>query len=264
MARRIGFRFVFACVLCGIGLITASFPTSAQTPTPIPTNPPTTPQATSPLLAVSPTPLQAVPTLPPITESAPPPIDITLPDGWTRAYFTVPTRDQFSQRPLNVALYRGSITTSANTGRATIIVLWNFPSFAPIPTAILPGTPTPTGTPGLEFMQRALYSDGVRFLQGTVFDISCNVGIFGQTPLSIGEVESIGSYFGVNGCTNEPDTAGWFVGTQQYNMSFLFFVFIEPTTAYNDLRGSLQAVLDTVIFNDPRAGTPTPQPTTAP
>ncbi|HRE48901.1 MAG TPA: hypothetical protein PLD47_14335, partial [Aggregatilineales bacterium] len=139
--------------------------------------------------------------------------------------------------------------------------LWGFPQIAAPPR-----TGDPTSAAPETLRNEMLWSDGLRLLQGTLVDITCNVGTSGQRTFKVGGVEGVGTFFNVSQCQGEPETAGWFVGVSQYGRSYLFYAYIEPITAYNDARAALQAILDSVKFL-PTAATKTPGtllPTTTP
>lgn len=208
---------------------------------------------TSPLLAVTAT---ATPPISPVPRTAPgnpPPIQFDLPAGWQFAYRVVPVRVALESYAMNVAVYRGPLPNSIGT----VIVLWGFPSLAPPPTfPPAPGTPTAMPRPGGDFVSRMLWADGLRLLQGTVLDITCNVGTAGEQAFTVGGVPAVGTYFNVTGCQGEPDTAGWFAGVNQYGRNFLFYAYIEPIEAYNSARPDLQRLLDTVRFIAPTTPTP--------
>jgi hypothetical protein len=233
------------------GLFGAPQSSQAQVPTATPQ-----PTATSPLLAETPTPLSAPSATPSLLrQGAPPPLRLDLPADWRVGYQIVPVRVALEAYPMNVAVYRGPLREG---GTGTLIVLWGFPSIAPPPTVPpLLGTPTEPPDPLDDFVSRALYSDGLRLLQGAVIDISCNVGTTGRTALSVAGMTSVGTYFSATQCQGEPDTAGWFVGARFNNRNYLFYVYVEPVEAYNAARAQLQEILDSVRFL-------TPTPTAAP
>ena len=150
---------------------------------------------------------------------------------------------------VNLALYSGPV----KNGTGTIIVLWNYPSLGPPPTLTGPGpsaTPAPGVTP-LDYQSELLWSDGLRMLQGTVLDITCNVGHYNEQTFSIGGKPGIGAYYNASQCPGTPDTAGWFAGVNQFGVSYLFYVYIDPIDAYNDGRGDIQKMLDAIQFLQP-------------
>jgi hypothetical protein len=242
-----------------LALTTADRRTLGQGPTGTPS-----PAPTSPLLAITPT---AAATVPPAVQAGePPPLTIALPEGWLSAYQVVPVRVSLEAYPMSVAIYRGPLGAGEAAGTGTIVVLWGFPSIAPLPT-FAPGVLTPAATATLQsgapqgmdnFTAQMLWTDGLRFLQGTILDVTCNVGTAGQQTITIGAQQAVGTYFNVNGCQSEPDTAGWFAGLRHEGQSFLFYAFIEPIEAYNSARADLRAIVDTVAFTAAPTSTPTP------
>jgi hypothetical protein len=213
--------------------------------------------ALTPNMALTPLPSQAA-----ILQGVPPPLTIQLPKDWRSYYQIVPTRAPLIQANMNMAVYRGPV----KGGTGVIILLWGFPSLGPPPT--MAGLQSPLtqipGTPGPDLRQQMLWADGSRLLQGTIVDITCNVGNSGQrTDFSIGGQPAVGQYFSSSQCQGEPDTIGWFAGVHRFGGNFLFYMFVEPVEAYNVGRADLQMVLDTVVFKDPHL-TPTfsgPPPT---
>lgn len=229
-----------------------------------PSSTPSGPTATSPLLAASPTPIASpLPTQSLVLPGDAPPFGLNLPRGWQYAYQYVPIRTAYDAVMMGVAIYQGPVTN----GVGTIIALWGFPSIAPPPSlsellgaTASAGTPTP-GPGGLldDLTRSMLWTDGLRLLQGTVVDITCNVGTSGQRDFTVGGQPAVGTYFNITGCQGEPDTAGWFAGVKSDAGNVLFYAYAEPIEAYNDARGDLQTVLDSVRF----AVMPTPTPTPA-
>jgi len=242
----------------------AALPTLANTNAPGPVgSPPATapaqPSSTSALLAMTPnSALTPLPTQAALQPGGPPPLDIKLPPNWKFGYQLVPIRDQFVQAAMSMAVYQGPVTG----GQGTIIILWGFPSLAPPPTLsgaqLLTNAP---GTPAPDLQAQAIWADGLRLLQGTVLDLTCNVGHFGQRTLMIGGQQAIGEYFAASQCQGEPDTAGWFAGLRQGGGNFLFYAYIDPVQAYNQGRPEVQQILDTVVFRTTSATRPAAPPT---
>jgi hypothetical protein len=234
-------------------------PTLASSATAVPLQP----SPTSPLLVMSPTPnVSPQPTEPIVLPGSPPPLTISLPGGWQVGYEMVPLRTTLAETMMSIAVYRGPL----QGGTATILILWGFPSIAPPPTDVpLPGTPTAASdASGMDLISQMLWTDGLRLLQGTVVDITCNVGTAGVRNFTVGGVQGVGTYFNINQCQNEPDTAGWFAGVNPYGRSYLFYIYMEPITTYNDARGDMQKLLDTVVFQQPTPITVTPTATPGP
>jgi hypothetical protein len=235
--------------------------TIAQSATQAATTAPTQvgPTSTSALLAV--TVLPSTTPLPPaaLLPGAAPAIDIKLPSGWKAEYYVVPIREALVQASVNLARYYGPVN---NNGVGTILVLWGFPSIGAPPTAAAPGptaTPVPNVTP-LSYQQQLLWSDGIRLLQGTVVEITCNVGTYEQRFFQVGPMTGIGAYFNVSQCPDEPDTVGWFAGVNASTTNYLFYAYVEPIQTYNEGRTQLQTILDTVTFKTPAIPTNTPKP----
>ncbi len=236
---------------------------STSAPGPVGTPPVTViaqPSSTSALLALTPnSALTPLPTQAALQPGGPPPLDIKLPPNWKFGYQLVPIRDQFIQATMNMAVYQGPVTG----GQGTIIILWGFPSLAPPPTLsgaqLLTNAP---GTPAPDLQGQMIWADGLRLLQGTILDITCNVGHFGQRTLTIGAQQAIGEYFAASQCQGEPDTAGWFAGLRQPGGNFLFYAYIDPVQAYNQGRPEVQQILDTVVFHSPSATRPAGPPPT--
>lgn len=212
---------------------------------------------TSALLSASATPANNTPqpTVALVQSGGAPLLSFKFPQGWVYAFQRVSVRTGLSESFMNVAIYRGPLPK----GTGTIIVLWGYPNTVAPPTST-PGSGTPTGVPGsgTDILSQMLWTDGLRLLQGAILDITCNVGTTGQRMFSVGNVQGIGTFYNVTGCQGEPETAGWFVGVNQYERNYLFYAYIEPVDAYNDARGDLQKILDTVQFIPPPTVTPTP------
>jgi hypothetical protein len=203
--------------------------------------------------------LTPLPTQPVLAPGNPPPLDIILPANWKYGFQTLPIRDRLVQASMNVAVYKGPI----QGGTGTIIVLWGFPSLGPPPTASggqLPGTVV-AGTLSPDLQRQMLWADGLRLLQGTVVDVTCNVGNHSRGEFKVGGQSAYGEYFAAVQCQTEPDATGWFAALNQYGGNFIFYVMIEPPQAYNNGRAELQKILDTVVFRNP-VGTPIGPPPT--
>ncbi len=216
-----------------------------------PTLDPAKPTSTSALIALTPNVgLTPLPTQAALLPGGPPPLDISLPAGWKFGYQIVPIRDQLVQASMNLAVYRGP----AGGGTGTIMLLWGFPSLAPPPTKANPLSLTEQpGTPAGNLQTQMLWADGIRLLQGTVVDVTCNVGNYGQREFTVGGQPAVGEYFAASQCQGEPDTAGWFAGLNQFGGNYLFYVTIEPVEAYNNGRNEVQKVLDSVVCHKPGA-----------
>ncbi len=218
------------------------------------------PVSTSALLAITPiVGLTPVASEPKPLPGSPPPLDIKLPPHWKLGYSIVPVRYGPEEAGMNVAAYSGPV----QGGTAQIIVLWGFPSLGPPPTPAGPQSLTTVpGTPAPDLQMQLLWADGYRLLQGTVVDITCNMGNYGQrNDFTVGGLPAVGQYYGVSQCQGEPDAMGWFAGVNQYGGNFLFYVNIQPPEAYNNARAEVQKILDTVVFRKPAATPVAPPPT---
>jgi hypothetical protein len=116
----------------------------------------------------------------------------------------------------------------------------------------------------LDYQSQLLWSDGLRLLTGTVFDITCNTAQYGQRTFTVGGKTAIGTYFNASQCPNTPDTIGWFAVLNQFGGNYMFVMYVDPYSAYNDSRGDLQNILDTVEFHAPAASSATPAVPTKP
>jgi hypothetical protein len=203
------------------------------------------------LLAITSTPIptQAA-TVAPVRAGGSPPIELTLPEGWQAAFGRVPVRTAFEEQLMNIAIYRGPAPNSVGN----VVVMWGFPSIAPPIT----GNATPVAGAANPLTTQMLWTDGLRLLQGTLVDITCNVGTAGQKEFTLGALKGVGTYFNINNCQGEPDTAGWFVGVEVEGRRYLVYAYIEPVEAYNDGRALLQTILDSIRFVPVVTATPKP------
>ncbi len=178
-----------------------------------------------------------------------PPLTIKLPAGWKAGYSIVPIRQSLTASTMNLALYNGPV----KSGQGTILVLWGFPSVGAPPTAIPPG-PTATIAPGvtpLDYQSQLIWTASLQLLTGTVFDITCNTAQYGQRTFMVGGLSAVGTYFNASQCPSTPDTIGWFAALNQFGGNYMFVMYVDPSSSYNDSRGDLQAILDTVVFHAP-------------
>jgi hypothetical protein len=181
-----------------------------------------------------------------------PPLTIVLPAGWTTSYKSVPIRDQFvgdvpgqiTETNMNLAVYTGPI----NDATGTIYVLWGFPSIGPAPIGAGVANDSGVTTITPDERQKIIYTDGARLLRGTVVDVTCNIGEYGQQPFSVGGQQATGEFFAAAQCQGETDIYGWWAGVYQFNTDILFYAFIEPPSAINASKKPLQSILDSVVF----------------
>ena len=204
--------------------------TALDTPTPILT---ATPDVVLPSLA---------------GESFEAPLSITLPEGWQRTLNeTMIVNDVDGIRAIPFAVWNGAVTG----GNGTIAMLWGFPNLTlgnPLEAELGIATPTPD-----------LSIDGRRLLRLAVMEQGCNIGTDVTRNYPIGGVTGVGTEWSAVGCPTSPTTRGWFVGTQQFGVNYVFFVYFDPidpnsvTPEERLARDEVEAILQTVQF---RALTP--------
>lgn len=171
-----------------------------------------------------------------------PPLDITLPEGWSLLLRdTYIYRDVFqdSTVPLEtvpIDVYGGPLS---NGSTGWIVLVWGFDSI--VVTDI-------TGQE--DFDARSTWLDGLRMLQLVVFDPRCNVGTAPQRDYSVGSLPATGTTFNVIDCPFDiPDTRGWFASLKVDGLNFAFYMYVDPLQAAgSSTEFELQAILDTVDF----------------
>ena len=200
-----------------------------------------------PDFTLTPTEAPLVITLPPTTgDKVPPPIDISLPQGWKAGYDAQVLADVEPNkfRIIPVAVYSGPITG----GTGTIALYWGFPNLvtpddASMAQAAMGMTLAATPEPDL-------WSDGVRLLRSAVIESDCNIGVDVRRTYRVGLLSAEGTQFSAVTCKSGlPDTRGWFAGVKEKGVNFVFYVFSDPITAMDTSSGELQAILDTVRFH---------------
>ncbi|MBI1277669.1 MAG: hypothetical protein GC179_06040 [Anaerolineaceae bacterium] len=200
-----------------------------------------------PDFTLTPTEAPLVITLPPTTgDKVPPPLDITLPQGWKAGYDAQVLADVEPNkfRIIPVAVYSGPI--SGGTG--TIAVYWGFPNLVTPDTNTMAQAAmgmTLAATPEAD-----LWSDGVRLLRSAVIETDCNIGVDVRRSYRVGLLSAEGTQWSAVTCKSGlPDTRGWFAGVKEKGINFVFYVFSDPITAMDTSSGELQAILDTVRFH---------------
>lgn len=169
-------------------------------------------------------------------ERIPPPLDITLPEGWeTVGYDVLVLNDVGEIRGVPLAVYSGPVTG----GTGTIVLLWGFQN------VIDPPPPGATATPP------DLWSDGLRLLRLGVVEQGCNVGTDLKRSYRVGLLAAVGTQFAAVDCPELSDTRGWFAGLQEHGLNFVFYAYTEPITAMDTGSDALQSILDTVRFRVP-------------
>ncbi len=176
-------------------------------------------------------------------EGASPPFDITLPDGWRVAYDTLLVSDLDATRTIPVALYTGPITG----GTGTIVLLWAFPNVV--------------ATTNAATLSTDLWLDGLRLLRLAVIEEGCNIGTDLRRDYSIGGLASVGTSFAAVDCPQTPDTRGWFAGLNQFGLNYAFFMYADPIEAMDTGEGEMQAILDSITFQNIPMASPTPEAT---
>ena len=210
--------------------IASATPVIMPTRTQVPTDTPT-PEATlapdSTLPAATPQ-AQAPVMLP----GVPPPLEITLPDGWETVDLTVPLRTFDNEtHDVPMTIYFGPLDNNVN---AFIYLYWGFPNTVDWVTG-----------------EYNLWADGVQILRGSLVGDTCNLGVYDQQTFMVGGQEGVGAYYQAADCQGENDTAGWFATVRVNSGTFAFYVAVEPWDARTAQRDNLQAILDSVTFLPP-------------
>ncbi len=162
----------------------------------------------------------------------PPPLEITLPEGWETVHLVVPLRtfdDEMHDIPLTI--YFGSLDDNVN---AFIYLYWGFPNAVDWVTG-----------------EYNLWADGVQILRGSLIGDTCNLGVYDQQTFMVGGLEGVGAYYQAADCQGENDTAGWFTTVRVNNGTFAFYVAVEPWDARTAQHDNLQMILDSVTFLPP-------------
>ena len=176
-------------------------------------------------------------------EQVPPPLNVTLPEGWVFAYDALVLQDVDGIRAVPFAYYQGPVTG----GVGTIVLLWGFPN-------LVRGADAP---PGAE-IQPDVWIDATRLLRLAIFEEGCNVGTDLRRNYSVGGMQAVGTQFASVDCPQLADTRGWFAALRQFNLNFVFYAYTEPITAMDGVaQDELQAILDSVQFVIPEI---TPEP----
>lgn len=246
------------CLLCGVLAACGSDENATEIPTLASTR---TPTAVATLTNTpSPTPQPTATDLPPPTQAIadaeqteeadfsvelvpgdldslvpmrPPPLNITLPEGWQSFDTTQPiTEIDGTLEVIPLTVYFGPVTG----GIGQIIVMWAFPSFSP------------SNAPNS--LEENLYFDGLRLLRFALFDANCNIGTDVERTYFIGEQRAQGTLYSAVDCPDgTPDIRGWFAGVVDSGINYMFFMGAEPITAMDGTAPQeIQAILDTIEF----------------
>lgn len=207
-------------------------PTAPPTRTPLPTRTPDPAGPTRvPTSTLSTTPEEA---LLQVLPGVPPPVTLTLPVGWESLDWVVPILTLDNEvRDIPLTIYFGPLQEGVY---GLIYLYWGFPNTVDWVTG-----------------DYNLWADGVQLLRGSLVGRSCTLGLYDQQTFSVGGVEGVGANYQSSNCTDEADTAGWFVVVRAYEGTFAFYMAVEPWSALPDQRAALQAILDTVEFLPPEA-----------
>ena len=163
----------------------------------------------------------------PVEPGAPPPLDITLPEGWQAADMLVPFSSYGDVRDMPLTIYAGPLDEDV---RGIIYLFWDFPNVV-----------SPNG-------DLNLWADGVQLLRGSLIGDACNLGVYDQQSFTVGGQSGVGAFYQADECQEQANTAGWFVTLRIGSTSFAFFMAVEPLDAMPDQVAALQAILDTVEF----------------
>ena len=190
---------------------------------------------------------QATPDLvlePLTSQSIQAPLSITLPDGWTQTTSdTLIIQDIDALRTLPFTVWKGQVAN----GTGSIVLIWAFPNLTSgdilqVQLGIV--TPVPN-----------LYIDGLRMLRLAVVERGCNIGTDLERDYAIGSIKGQGTEWSAIDCPTSSDTRGWFVGTRQNNLNFIFYIYIDPINpievpeSEREARRQIQLILDTVVFH---------------
>jgi hypothetical protein len=167
-----------------------------------------------------------------VLPGSPPPLAITLPEGWQQVHILVPFRTYDNQvRDIPLSIYVGPLPGEA---KGFIYLYWGFPNVVDLVTG-----------------EYNLWADGVQILRGSLVGESCNLGVYDQQTFSVGGQDAVGAFYQASECDGEQDTAGWFATLRVYDGSFAFYTAVEPWNALSDQRLALQSILDSVEFLPP-------------
>jgi hypothetical protein len=187
------------------------------------------PTATDVIL--TPTGLPTQTPIPELLPGSPPPLSITLPQGWQTAHILVPLNSVYFQGELPISIYRGPLGSDVV---GTLWIAWGFPNVT-----------SPTGSVNL-------YGDGVQLLRGMIFDSqTCEIGLGGeQRDYQVGGLAAVGTIYSAVNCEGSTDIAGFFAVLEVGGGNFAFFVGVEPVTATDVGLPQMQAILDSIVFED--------------
>jgi hypothetical protein len=169
---------------------------------------------------------------PTLRQGTPPPLTLTLPDGWQQAHILVPVTGTLASGDVRLAVYEGPLPDGL-TGH--IWIVWDFPNIIPF-------------QPGQQ-VEISLWADSIQYLRGLLFT-GCNIGLFTDERRTyvMGGYEGEGTIYSAVNCEGASNIAGWFAAVRVNEENFAFYMGIEPADRVNEGIPHLQAVLDTLQF----------------
>jgi hypothetical protein len=167
-----------------------------------------------------------------VLPGSPPPLTITLPEGWQQVHILVPLRTYDNQvRDIPLSIFVGPLPGKA---KGFIYLYWGFPNVVDLATG-----------------EYNLWADGVQILRGSLVGETCSLGVYDQQMFSVGGQDAVGAFYQASECQDEQDTAGWFASLRVFDGSFAFYTAVEPWDALSNQRQALQSILDSVEFLPP-------------
>ncbi len=169
------------------------------------------------------------PTIVGIQPIDPPPLTLTLPNGWESEHVQVPISSAFDNDSLNLSLYEGPLT---NAERGYIWVLWRFDVLLD------------------ETGELSLWPNALLYLRSFLFR-GCNIGVYPdqRREYAIGDRIGSGTIYSAVGCgPDAPDVAGWLITLSVGDENYLFYIGISPAENVSLARDEMQAILNSIRF----------------
>jgi hypothetical protein len=162
----------------------------------------------------------------------PPPLHITLPEGWKELHVIAPFRTLSTEtREMPLSIYFGLLPDGAI---GYIYLFWGFPNIV-----------------GLDG-EYNLWADGLQILRGTLIGESCNLGLdLNPKKFVVGGLDAVGTFYTAVSCADQEDTTGWFAVLRMYQGNYAFFTAVEPIDALRPNAEFIQDILDSVEFIPP-------------
>lgn len=171
---------------------------------PIPSSTLTPSMTSTPANTASPTPRS-------IQEIEPPPLRLTLLEGWEEGHFMIPTVSALSvAQYVGLSLYEGPLPEGL---KGSITIIWNFPTIIPSANA-----------------EADLWPDTILYLREMLFN-GCNIGIDieGRSNYALDGHEAISSTYQAVDCGGGiSDIAGRFIGVEAEGLNYAIYLGIEP------------------------------------